>query len=120
MLDRLRTDSGLSHVILLFIVLKHETCAPSEEGTNYQEMLLELTGQKTVPNVFINKKHVGGCDKTMQVRIKVSLLPAVVAVFVAGVLFWRGCFRLTETAACSCSWVDRRRKTKKTKRTTMT
>lgn len=30
-------------------------------------MLLEMTGQKTVPNVFINKTHIGGCDKTMQV-----------------------------------------------------
>uniref|UniRef100_A0A672ZDE8 thioredoxin-disulfide reductase (NADPH) n=1 Tax=Sphaeramia orbicularis TaxID=375764 RepID=A0A672ZDE8_9TELE len=38
-----------------------------EDGTNYQEMLLEMTGQKTVPNVFINKTHVGGCDKTMAV-----------------------------------------------------
>uniref|UniRef100_A0A8C7XY87 thioredoxin-disulfide reductase (NADPH) n=1 Tax=Oryzias sinensis TaxID=183150 RepID=A0A8C7XY87_9TELE len=44
-----------------------------EEGTNYQEMLLELTGQKTVPNVFINKKHVGGCDKTMQAHRDGSL-----------------------------------------------
>uniref|UniRef100_A0A667WJR9 thioredoxin-disulfide reductase (NADPH) n=1 Tax=Myripristis murdjan TaxID=586833 RepID=A0A667WJR9_9TELE len=26
-----------------------------------------MTGQKTVPNVFINKTHIGGCDKTMQV-----------------------------------------------------
>uniref|UniRef100_A0A672GN50 thioredoxin-disulfide reductase (NADPH) n=1 Tax=Salarias fasciatus TaxID=181472 RepID=A0A672GN50_SALFA len=26
-----------------------------------------MTGQKTVPNVFINKTHVGGCDKTLQV-----------------------------------------------------
>ncbi|XP_046880909.1 thioredoxin reductase 3 isoform X2 [Hypomesus transpacificus] len=25
-----------------------------------------MTGQKTVPNVFINKTHIGGCDKTMQ------------------------------------------------------
>ncbi|XP_053724062.1 thioredoxin reductase 3 isoform X1 [Synchiropus splendidus] len=37
-----------------------------DDGTNYQEMLLEMTGQKTVPNVFVNKKHIGGCDKTMQ------------------------------------------------------
>lgn len=29
-----------------------------------------MTGQKSVPNVFINKTHVGGCDKTMQVRNK--------------------------------------------------
>lgn len=41
----------------------------AEDGTNYQEMLLEMTGQKSVPNVFINKTHVGGCDKTMQVKI---------------------------------------------------
>lgn len=39
----------------------------SDNGTSYQEMLLEMTGQKTVPNVFINKKHIGGCDKTLQV-----------------------------------------------------
>lgn len=32
-------------------------------------MLLEMTGQKSVPNVFINKTHVGGCDKTMQVSL---------------------------------------------------
>ncbi|KAK7898982.1 hypothetical protein WMY93_019835 [Mugilogobius chulae] len=37
-----------------------------EDGTNYQEMLLEMTGQRTVPNVFINKTHLGGCDKTMK------------------------------------------------------
>ncbi|KAM4597629.1 thioredoxin reductase 1, cytoplasmic-like isoform 1-T3 [Polymixia lowei] len=37
-----------------------------EDGSNYQELLLEMTGQKTVPNVFINKTHIGGCDKTMQ------------------------------------------------------
>lgn len=28
-----------------------------------------MTGQKSVPNVFINKTHVGGCDKTMQVSV---------------------------------------------------
>ncbi|XP_018616285.2 thioredoxin reductase 1, cytoplasmic-like [Scleropages formosus] len=37
-----------------------------EEGSSYQDVLFEMTGQKTVPNVFINKTHVGGCDKTMQ------------------------------------------------------
>ncbi|KAL7832958.1 hypothetical protein SRHO_G00299760 [Serrasalmus rhombeus] len=37
-----------------------------ENGSNYQDLLMEMTGQKTVPNVFINKTHVGGCDKTMQ------------------------------------------------------
>ncbi|XP_016114205.1 LOW QUALITY PROTEIN: thioredoxin reductase 3-like [Sinocyclocheilus grahami] len=37
-----------------------------EDGTNYQDLLHEMTGQKTVPNVFINKKHIGGCDNTMK------------------------------------------------------
>ncbi|XP_056097546.1 thioredoxin reductase 3 [Rhinichthys klamathensis goyatoka] len=37
-----------------------------EDGTNYQDLLHELTGQKTVPSVFINKKHIGGCDNTMK------------------------------------------------------
>ncbi|XP_063766919.1 thioredoxin reductase 3 isoform X1 [Eleginops maclovinus] len=44
-----------------------------EDGTNYQDMLLEMTGQKSVPNVFINKTHVGGCDKTMQAHKDGSL-----------------------------------------------
>uniref|UniRef100_A0A674MDH2 thioredoxin-disulfide reductase (NADPH) n=2 Tax=Takifugu rubripes TaxID=31033 RepID=A0A674MDH2_TAKRU len=44
-----------------------------EDGTNYQEMLLEMTGQKSVPNVFINKTHVGGCDKTLQAHKDGSL-----------------------------------------------
>ena len=29
------------------------------------EALKELTGQETVPNIFINGKHVGGCDSTI-------------------------------------------------------
>ncbi|TRY88517.1 hypothetical protein DNTS_020680 [Danionella cerebrum] len=37
-----------------------------EDGSNYQDLLHEMTGQKTVPNVFINKKHIGGCDNTMK------------------------------------------------------
>ncbi|KAJ8259079.1 hypothetical protein COCON_G00180910 [Conger conger] len=37
-----------------------------DDGSHYQDTLLEMTGQKTVPNVFINKTHVGGCDKTLQ------------------------------------------------------
>uniref|UniRef100_A0A8C1T4H3 thioredoxin-disulfide reductase (NADPH) n=1 Tax=Cyprinus carpio TaxID=7962 RepID=A0A8C1T4H3_CYPCA len=38
----------------------------AEDGTNYQDLLHEMTGQKTVPSVFINKKHIGGCDNTMK------------------------------------------------------
>jgi len=35
-------------------------------GGAVQMALLEMTGQRTVPNVFINQEHVGGCDKTME------------------------------------------------------
>ncbi|KAG2227974.1 hypothetical protein INT45_011998 [Circinella minor] len=31
-----------------------------EDGPDVQKTLFELTGQKTVPNVFINNKHIGG------------------------------------------------------------
>ncbi|KAJ9485781.1 hypothetical protein VN97_g7556 [Penicillium thymicola] len=31
-----------------------------EEGAAIQSALAELSGQRTVPNIFINKKHIGG------------------------------------------------------------
>ncbi|XP_059799895.1 thioredoxin reductase 1, cytoplasmic-like [Hypanus sabinus] len=37
-----------------------------DEGVEMQNMLHEMTGQKTVPNVFVNKAHLGGCDSTIQ------------------------------------------------------
>ena len=33
-----------------------------KDGADVQAALLELTGQRTVPNIFVNGKHVGGCD----------------------------------------------------------
>jgi glutaredoxin 3 len=35
------------------------------DGSEIQDALKEWTGQRTVPNVFINGKHIGGCDDTM-------------------------------------------------------
>ena len=32
------------------------------DGPELQDALKEWTGQRTVPNVFINGKHIGGCD----------------------------------------------------------
>ncbi|KAL7986130.1 hypothetical protein Chor_011296 [Crotalus horridus] len=37
-----------------------------DDGPSIQEVLLELTSQRTVPNVFINGNHIGGCDQTFQ------------------------------------------------------
>ena len=33
-----------------------------EDGSAMQGALAEISNQTTVPNIFINKKHVGGCD----------------------------------------------------------
>ncbi|KAG0047348.1 hypothetical protein BGZ83_007572 [Gryganskiella cystojenkinii] len=33
-----------------------------EQGAAIQAYLLELTDQRTVPNIFISQKHIGGCD----------------------------------------------------------
>lgn len=30
------------------------------DGDAIQKALLDMTGQRTVPNIFINKKHIGG------------------------------------------------------------
>ncbi|OAD68720.1 hypothetical protein PHYBLDRAFT_117274, partial [Phycomyces blakesleeanus NRRL 1555(-)] len=32
------------------------------EGPSIQQALQELTSQKTVPNIFVNQKHIGGYD----------------------------------------------------------
>ncbi|XP_074139889.1 thioredoxin reductase 3 isoform X1 [Sminthopsis crassicaudata] len=37
-----------------------------DDGPRVQDLLLEITSQKTVPNIFVNKIHMGGCDKTLQ------------------------------------------------------
>lgn len=36
-----------------------------KDGGDLQTALLQLTGQRTVPNIFIGGKHVGGCDTTL-------------------------------------------------------
>jgi len=37
-------------------------------GSEYQAALQQLTGQRTVPNVFIAGKHIGGHDSTMAAK----------------------------------------------------
>jgi len=33
-----------------------------DDGADIQDALLDITGQRTVPNTFINGKHIGGND----------------------------------------------------------
>lgn len=43
------------------------------EGSVKQNGLLQLTGQRTVPNVFINGKHIGGNDVLQMLNAKGEL-----------------------------------------------
>ncbi|TVU29204.1 hypothetical protein EJB05_20762 [Eragrostis curvula] len=45
------------------------------DGSELQSALLEWTGQRTVPNVFVKGKRIGGCDDTMAVHNAGNLVP---------------------------------------------
>jgi len=49
------------------------------EGPAIQAALAEKSGQRTVPNVFINEKHVGGCDDTFKLHNENKLMGLVQA-----------------------------------------
>jgi len=46
-------------------------------GAEVQNALHEKTGQRTVPNVFINGEHIGGCDDTLKLNAEGKLLPMI-------------------------------------------
>ncbi|KAJ8623041.1 hypothetical protein MRB53_031570 [Persea americana] len=45
------------------------------DGDAIQSALIEWTGQRTVPNVFIGGNHVGGCDNVMAKHNGGKLVP---------------------------------------------
>ncbi|XVF21463.1 hypothetical protein REPUB_Repub12eG0092400 [Reevesia pubescens] len=45
------------------------------QGPQLQKVLERLTGQHTVPNVFIGGKHIGGCSDTVKLYRKGELEP---------------------------------------------
>ena len=50
-----------------------------EDGGEIQDALQELTKQRTVPNIFINRKHIGGnseLQKLNTAQLKVLLKEA--------------------------------------------
>jgi glutaredoxin 3 len=40
-----------------------------------RQAMLELTGRRTVPQIFIGDTHVGGCDDLMALDSRGGLLP---------------------------------------------
>ncbi|KAJ3375678.1 hypothetical protein GGF31_002882 [Allomyces arbusculus] len=39
-----------------------------DNGAAIQAHLLELTGQRTVPNIFIKQQHIGGCSDLLDLK----------------------------------------------------
>ncbi|TFL07295.1 glutaredoxin [Pterulicium gracile] len=39
-----------------------------EDGRLIQDYLQQKSGQRTVPNIFIKQKHIGGCDDTISLN----------------------------------------------------
>ncbi|PIL31533.1 hypothetical protein GSI_06235 [Ganoderma sinense ZZ0214-1] len=50
-----------------------------QEGDAIQDYLREKTGQRTVPNIFISQKHVGGCDAVVALDAQDKLATLVSA-----------------------------------------
>eukprot|EP00106_Octopus_bimaculoides_P012620 XP_014780062.1 PREDICTED: thioredoxin reductase 1, cytoplasmic-like [Octopus bimaculoides] len=48
-----------------------------ENGDNIHSTLKEMSGQRTVPNIFINKKHIGGYDDTAALHKSGQLLEMI-------------------------------------------
>lgn len=40
-----------------------------------RQKMMELTGRRTVPQIFIGQTHVGGCDDLMALDARGGLLP---------------------------------------------
>jgi glutaredoxin 3 len=50
-----------------------------EIGREIQDQLLAITGQRTVPNIFINGEHIGGCDDLMDLHSNGNLAKKLVS-----------------------------------------
>ena len=44
-----------------------------------RQRMVELTGQRTVPQIFIGAQHVGGCDDLMDLDQRGALMPLLAA-----------------------------------------
>jgi len=58
----IKAKEAISKLTPLFSVIELDVV---KDGAEQQAALAELTNQKTVPNIFVNGKHIGGCDATL-------------------------------------------------------
>jgi len=57
-----KAKAALTQLSPLFSVIELDVV---KDGPEIQAALLEMTGQKTVPSIFVNGNHIGGCDATL-------------------------------------------------------
>lgn len=57
-----KAKEAISQLTPLFSVVELDVI---KDGAAQQTALQEMTGQSTVPNIFVNGQHIGGCDKTL-------------------------------------------------------
>ncbi|KAI0094515.1 glutaredoxin [Irpex rosettiformis] len=50
-----------------------------DDGNEIQDYLQQKTGQRSVPNIFINQRHVGGCDSIVALNKQGKLAGLVAA-----------------------------------------
>jgi glutaredoxin 3 len=67
------------------MLLKQRGVAQIEEiridlDPEQRDRMVELTGRRTVPQIFIGQTHVGGCDDLMALDQRGGLLPLLASV----------------------------------------
>ncbi|CAL5203315.1 unnamed protein product [Lathyrus oleraceus] len=67
-----RVKDLLKQIGATYKVLELDT---ESDGGEIQAALAEWTGQRTVPNVFIGGKHIGGCDSVLEKHRAGQLVP---------------------------------------------
>ena len=65
-------------------ILKAKGVEQIEEGRvdtspELREHMMQITGRRTVPQIFIGETHVGGCDDLMALDAKGGLVPLLQA-----------------------------------------
>ena len=50
-----------------------------DENPTARAQMMQITGRRTVPQIFIGDKHVGGCDDLMDLDSAGGLLPMLTA-----------------------------------------
>lgn len=59
------------------VIFELDQMLEDNQGSQIQEYLYSKTGQRTVPNVFIGRKHMGGSDALAELHEKGELVKLV-------------------------------------------